>query len=287
MTYKDNFVVEVKCNGKILRMKDGVVSLPFGSEYSIFLKNLNSRKASVKVQIDGEDVLGYNTLILDPNSSTELQGVLNGSTVYNKFKFIQKTKQIQEHRGDKIDDGMIRVEFAFEKPKPETRQIITERHIHHHNYDYHHWFPRFGSYTYCGGTINSGNSAKEGLTGEVTYSSSMGNVQASNTGGEEVGSVNAFHSNVEMESLGVESLGQPLDDEGITVKGSRCRQLFVYGSIGELEQSKVIIINLRGFGNSGVSVEKPITVKTKLPCPTCGTKSKSSFDFCPACGTKL
>ena len=120
MTHKDYFIVEVKYQGKILRMKDGAFYLPFWSEYSIFLKNLNSRRASVKVHVDGQDALDYSSLILEPNTSTELQGFLSGTVARNRFKFIQKTKQIQEHRGDRIDDGMIRVEFAFEKPKPES-----------------------------------------------------------------------------------------------------------------------------------------------------------------------
>ena len=112
MTYKDQFVVEVKCRGKILRVKDDAVHLPFGSEYSLYLKNLNSRRASVTISIDGQDVLDNQSLILEPNSSTELEGFLRGTTAKNRFKFINKTKEIQEHRGDKIDDGIIRVEFA-------------------------------------------------------------------------------------------------------------------------------------------------------------------------------
>jgi len=107
MTYKNYFVVEVKSKGKILRVKNGVISLPFGSEYSIFLKNLNSRRASVKVHVDGQDILDCHSLILEPNSGTELEGFLNGTVARNKFKFIQKTKEIQDHRGDKIDDGII------------------------------------------------------------------------------------------------------------------------------------------------------------------------------------
>lgn len=301
MTYKDNFVVEVKCNGKILRMKDGAVYLPFGSEYSIFLKNLNSRKASVKVHVDGQDVLDYSSLILDPNSSTELQGFMSGTVARNKFKFIHKTKEIQEHRGDRADDGMIRVEFAFEKAKPEKRQIITERNEHHHHYhhDYYHWWPRWTHFSYSSGLVgSSGDSsgdATDGISGDVTYTASMNsNIQSSNSGEQDdvlksaKGEINAFCSNVQMDSLGVESLGQPLDDEGITVKGSECHQSFRYGSIGELEQSQVIVINLKGFiGSSSTIVEKPVTVKDKLTCSSCGTKSKSSFKFCPNCGTFL
>ncbi len=47
MTYKENFVLVVKCKGEILRERDGIVTLPFGSEYSILMKNLDHRRALV------------------------------------------------------------------------------------------------------------------------------------------------------------------------------------------------------------------------------------------------
>jgi hypothetical protein len=270
MTYKDRFVVEVKCGGKILRVKDGVVYLPFGSEYSIYLKNLNSKRASVNVSIDGSDVLDNHSLILDANESSELKGFLNGTTAKNRFKFIQKTKEIQEHRGDKIDDGLIRVEFAFEKPQ---KTIIHEHH-HHHNYynsDPFHW-----NY---GGTF-TGNSS-DSIYRSVENS---GDVRGMN-----LNSVTAeSKSPVTFDSLGVApENSQPLVDEGITVKGSEINQQFRYSAIGELEESEVIIISLKGETQSNKIVQQPIMVKTKIQCSTCGRKSNSSAKFCSNCGTFL
>jgi len=285
MTYKDQFVVEIRSNNKILRMRDDFVYLPFGSEYSIYLKNLSSRRASVKIHVDGQDVLDYSSLILDPNSSTELEGFLSGTVARNKFKFIKKTKEIQEHRGDKIDDGMIRVEFAYEKAKP-IRKIILEDHEHHHHHchDYYHWWPQW--------TINGVYGTAEGLSRDsVTYTSSMGamNIQANNSMGEaSEGEVRACFSNVVQDSLGVESLGQPLADEGITVKGSEIHQQFRYGSIGELDPSEVIIIRMKGIDDTtSAPVQAPLTVQTKLTCSSCGRTFKSSYKYCPNCGTYL
>ncbi len=286
MTYKDNFVAEVKCNGKILRIRDGAVHLPYGSEYTLLLKNLNSRKASINIHIDGQDVLNYSSLILEPNSSTELEGFLNGTVARNRFKFIHKTKQIQDHRGDKIDDGLIRVEFAFEKPQPETvtKTIIHEYHDHYHrrprpyyHWNYGNWFNGGSGEVYgstAGNQASFTNSAGDGLDG----------IKAENCAkGMRGQSVNMVQSS----SLGVESLGQPLDDEGITVKGSECHQSFRYGIIGDLEQAQVITIQLKGMSGGGTQVQQPVTVATKLQCPTCGIKSKSSFKYCPSCGTYL
>jgi hypothetical protein len=248
----------------------------------------------VRVHIDGQDVLDYSSLILDPNSSSELKGFLSGTVAKNRFKFIHKTKQIQEHRGDKIDDGLIRVEFAFEKPAPEVikKTIIHEHHDHHYDYYHHHprpfyhwnygdWFSgdsqvRYGSSVGDGDQTSFTNSAGDGLDGIKAENCARGiNEQSVN--------VNMVQSS----SLGVESLGQPLDDEGITVKGSECHQSFRYGMIGELEQSQVITIQLKGMSGGGVQVQQPLSVNTKLQCMTCGTKSKSSFKYCPSCGTYL
>jgi len=262
MTYKENFVVELKCNGKIMRVKDGVVYLPYGSEYTLLLKNLNSRKASVKIHIDGQDVLDYSSLILEANSSTELKGFLNGSVAKNHFKFIHKTRKIQEHRGDKIDDGLIRVEFAFEKVQPKIlkRSVI---------YDNNSWF--------------DADTTVYKTIAQPMVSNNASNFVKGSIDGKIRGISNDFH----VDYLGIESIGQPLDDEGITVKGSECNQSFRYGMIGETEQSNVITIQLKGMTGSGTQVKQPITVNKKLECYICGTKSKSSFKYCPVCGTFL
>jgi ribosomal protein L40E len=117
MMYRENFVAVIKCNGSILREgSGGVVRLPFGSNYSILLKNKHARKASVSIEVDGEDVLNGNTLIVGPNESTEIKGFMRDMSNTNRFKFINKTKQIQEHRGDRVDDGLVRISYRFEKP---------------------------------------------------------------------------------------------------------------------------------------------------------------------------
>ena len=280
MTFKDQFVVEVKCRGKILRVQDDVVHLPFGSEYSLYLKNLNSRKASVKISIDGEDVLDYQSLILQPNSSTELEGFLRGTSAKNRFKFINKTKEIQDHRGDKVDDGIVRVEFAYEKAEPIRKVILEHDHVYHDHYhwNYNNWFDG-NSETIYGGTSVRSTPTMKGMSGEPV-------AKASNVAMDSLGDSRPVHA-FNLSSLGAESLGQPLDDEGITVKGSECDQSFRYGTIGALEQAEVIIIRLKGITHNNAPVQAPITVKTKLTCLTCGKTSKSSAKFCDNCGTFL
>lgn len=250
MAYRNNFAVAIKHNGKILRESNDVVSLPFGSEYSVYMKNKNSRRAVVKVEIDGVDVIDGNSIIVEPNSSLELKGFMKGSVVKNRFRFIEKTDRIQRYRGNRIDDGLVRIEYWFEKPP--------------HNIVYHNPV-KFKSRTSTDSVPTYWGLNHNTTSTNITYGASMGNCFC------------------------------PDDEEGITVKGSRTRQDFTYGSVGELENySTVIILKLRGRNKTiksptskGKIVRKPITVKTKLQCEICGIRSKSSARYCRHCGTYL
>lgn len=279
MMYKERFIAVIKHKGKVLRERSGVVRLPFGSEYSLMLKNLEPRKAVVNVNIDGEDILDGHSLIVQPNSEMELKGIMDGMSARNRFKFIRKTKEIANHRGDRLDDGIVRVEFKFEK-KRVTEIVDTKVTLPYIIYDYKYRCPWCGNWP-C--TCPNWWSSSNTYTCYFTNNGGSGNLSCdSNTKGL---SSNCSINNM---SFTTGDLGAPLDDEGITVKGSKIKQDFVYGSTEELEESSsVIVIRLRGSKSNGTVVEKPITVKSKLECPTCGKKSKSTERFCGNCGTYL
>lgn len=119
MMYRNNFVVVIKHKGKILRESNsGVVRLPFGSDYSILLKNKDSRRAVADVEIDDKKVA--TGLIVPGNESVELKGSLEDLRVDNCFRFIQKTKKVRQFRGDRVGDGLVRVEYKFERYEPEV-----------------------------------------------------------------------------------------------------------------------------------------------------------------------
>jgi hypothetical protein len=112
--YNNSLAVAVKNKGNVLREDGNKVFIPFGEEYSVLIKNLNTKKALVNVEIDGREAISG--LIVDANSSTELERFFQDNlNKGNKFKFIEKTKEIEDFRGNKVDDGLIRVEFQFEK----------------------------------------------------------------------------------------------------------------------------------------------------------------------------
>lgn len=259
--YKDNLVVIIKHNNKVLRERGDKVILPFGSEYSIFVKNLNSRKVSVNISIDGEDVLDSNSILIEANSSMELDGFMKGMSAKNRFRFINKTKQISDYRGDKADDGLIRVEFAYEKVNNLVSWPITYSFHSHNGTD-------ISDSTLYGDDVGYTSCGKFG--GSYGFSGKKLGLHCSN---------NISLSDV----VGM----SPEIDEGITVKGEEIDQEFVYGHIGELESSQVMVIHLCGEKTNGTAVSKPVTVKTRLRCKTCGTLSRSHAKFCSNCGTFL
>lgn len=264
MMYQNNFVSVIKCKGKVLREDNkGIVRLPFGSEYTILLKNKDSRKAVVNVEIDDESVA--DGIIVGSNKTVELKGSLNGLKVRNRFKFIQKTKEIQDYRGDRLGDGLVRIEYTFEKKVEEPVWYYTPPVITWPEWpDNDKWRPRKCSTSAPHTTYDAP------ITGDCVYT-------CSNNPSGLVGT-----------SIVSECSALPKSDEGITVKGSKTKQDFVYGYTNVLEsQSSVIILHLRGLTKKCFEVKKAITVKTKLKCPTCGRKSKSSMQYCGGCGTYL
>jgi len=292
MVYNQKFVAVVKCNGKVLRERDDVVSLPFGSEYSLLFKNLDSRRVNVDASIDGRDVFYGHSLIINPNEEVEIKGFLTGSSVRNRFKFIQKTEKIQEYRGDKIDDGIIRIEFAYEKVYKKKTIIHEEHHHHHHHSDYfYHYYPPVMTRESLIDHWNSndGTSASPSVT-FTSYSSNSGEPRA--TSNVTMDSLGDIGHNVKSAIRGISDnvamySSVPTQEEGITVEGSRVSQDFSYGQIGELEASEVIVLRMVGISSNGETISAPLTTKKKLICKTCGTSSKSNARFCSECGTSL
>lgn len=253
--YKENFITVVKNNNKILREDSGKVLLPFGAEYSILMKNKNSSKVVVDVEVDGKNVLDGHSLIIEPGRSLDLKGFMKGTTVTNKFKFINKTEQIANYRGDRIDDGLIGVKFRFEKVK-DIVQNVSYTYYPYHSTEW--WAPKCYSY------------------------------DTSNVIGSSFSACNYVNTNDCVSGLATKAKSRNVNlDEGITVKGSKVKQDFVIGFVNDLGPTHAINILLRGYNQKGNIVNLPITTRNKLVCSTCGKKSKSSVKFCSNCGTYL
>ena len=65
MMYNNKLAVALKANGKVLREQKDKVYVPFGTEYTILIKNLNTVRASFTIEIDGQDATQNVSLIIN------------------------------------------------------------------------------------------------------------------------------------------------------------------------------------------------------------------------------
>ena len=300
--YQDKLAVAIKSNGKILRETKDLVKLPFGSEFSVFVKNLNSRRAKFSLHIDGTDALDGTKIIVDANSEVEIKRFIRNGNMEegNAFKFIERTQAIEDGpRGIKVDDGVVRVEFWFEQELPEVKTQYI-------NTVWNNPYP-----TRLGGYWNGDSKIYGPIIGQVgpqsaTYSATSANARGvdfskgENTRAQAASAINKYcaDNNISTQADAVhdgaatmdwmdQELSRSVNDVGITVPGSKVQQTFTttYGFRAEA-QSHVIVLRLAGFvGN--VQVTEAITVKHKPECITCGRKNKALSNFCTACGTAL
>ena len=282
MAHSQGFITVIKCRGKILREKDGVIYLPFDENYSIYMKNLRTKKVLVKISIDGDLAA---SLIIKGNSEVNLKRFVDDNLKKGpRFKFIQKTSENIEKIGDSIEDGIIRLEYRFEKDKPEVREIkeiITQT-------DYQPWryrpyvrpyvpsppppWPWFPPY-WCESTWSSNN----------IYCCS----NSSSKKGDLIGTSNTPLEEREFGDLSLENASSPEDNEGKTVRGKTSKQKFNYGFIGDLEKnSHTITFQLKGFFEDK-KIKEPVTTKKKLRCSKCGFLNKSTMNNCGMCGHRL
>jgi len=275
MMYNQKFVVAVKVGGQVLRENGDQVTLPWSSEYALFLKNLGGQRASVSVSIDGQDALGGHQLIVDAGRSIDLERFIADSlTEGRRFKFIERTTEIEQHRGIEAEDGLIRVSFRFEQQVPLWfNNVIPCGNSYH--------YPKGGTFRGMGHT-DGGLGASINCSDTFGATAFLGSVSATACATNVIPDCATFAS----ASCEVKTAAQ-LNDVGITVEGSKSSQQFHHGAIGVLEaQEHVIVLKLRG-GTVSAPVAKPITVKTKKECSSCGRKFASTFEYCNKDGTFL
>lgn len=279
----NKLAVAIKHNGKILRETKDIVHLPFGSEFSVLVKNLNSRRVKFTLHIDGTDALDGTEIIVNANSETELKRFIRNGNMNegNAFKFIERTAAIEDGpRGIKIDDGIVRVEFWFEQEHAEIKEkyIYHEKHYYRDYYHPRYWWegPTYGTCNAVGnGSIADERSIKLGAVAQTL---------------NQVAPQAVFSATASAESTLADtpvSKSAHVNDVGITVPGSKVEQKFttVYGFDAEVNSHTII---LRLVGKSGdVEVKEAVTVHTKQKCSTCGKVNKASSKFCSDCGTSL
>lgn len=265
MMYNSKLVAAIKVNGKVLRELKETVQLPFGEEYSIFLKNLNSVRVSIKISIDGKDMLDGDTLILLPHQELDLKRSLNGNNnVGNAFKFIERTEGIEKVKGIGAEDGLIQIEYQFEK-------VINLGHITH--------WPQVTTPQWPVNPLPYQQTPWPGpYTAHYEYLPNVTRRIIPNVGA---------NGTTLCSTESTATATSASNDVGITVPGSIIEQKFQQVSNFTLEQEKhVMILKLVGV-IEGQTVKKALNVKDKIQCVTCEKMNKATNLFCGECGTSL
>lgn len=295
MMYHNKLAIAVKSNGKVLReFNKDTVYVPFGSEYTILIKNLNTVRVQVRVEIDGTDATEGTWLVVNPNSEMELTRFIKNGNLNqgNRFKFIERTASIESGpRGAKVEDGLIRVEYQFERvtqpsitywPSPREQWVKKEYWEKEYVYD---WSNAQVSKTALVGSALRGislNAAGAAAASSASFSASLpSEVQSfAATASSAVAPQNATLTTT-LDSM-------PVNDVGITVPGSISDQKFhTVSSFLTESTTHVMVIKLLGETAQGKQVKKPVTVKAKPTCTTCGRVNKANAKFCTECGTSL
>jgi hypothetical protein len=299
MMYKNNLTAAIKVKGKVLRENKDEVSLPFGSEYTVAIRNLNSVRALVKVSVDGTDATDGNWLIIPANSSIELERFIRNSNFNsgNRFKFIERTAAVENGpRGIKAEDGLIRIEYKFEIP-----QTVYA------TYNPSYTYATYNS-DYCGTGWNSvvttttgapiGGSITTPLTpaAAATPTTRVGKGSPLRTRGvvdtglnkkAQDRSLNFCQQSMSADYANVNNVTTSTNTAGVTVAGSVSNQKFTSGEYFPSEAtSHVIVLKLIGEVQ-GVKFERPVTVQQKRICNVCGKSNKGYNQFCGRCGSSL
>lgn len=267
MMYESKFVAAIKSNGKVLREFDkDKVYLKFGSEYSILLKNLENRRAVAKIFIDGQEV-SNGGFVIDAKREVEIERFVKDLSQGNRFKFIEKTAGIEAHRGNKIEDGLIRIEFEFE------RVYVPS------------WTP--DKVYYRGGPAYGELYSKGMRTGDTLDCHMIGAASGSQLSNMTLNST-CVKSTLRSPGCDVRMRdnSQVTNDAGITVPGSISDQKFTetYCYTDGIKHTMLFVL----LGSAdGEPVQAPVTVKAKPKCITCGKVNKAGSKFCAECGTAL
>jgi hypothetical protein len=271
MMYESKMAAAIKVKGKVLREFKDTVYVPFGSEYSILLKNLHTTRAVVNVFIDGDNMVPGG-IILNAGQEVDLErSIKNGNlNEGNKFKFIERSGAVEQHRGIELEDGLVKVEFQFEQPSRPITWTST---------------PSWGG-VYASGASGSSYNVN-GVMRSVDFSAGEA-MKASATSATDATLKSMNISNTSQVHDGMATMDwMPANDVGITVPGSKSEQKFVTAHVGVLETTKHSMV-FRILGDNGqTKVTKPVTVAHKPKCVTCGKQNKAHAKFCQECGTAL
>lgn len=259
MVYSNKFVLCVLVNKvPCEELANGVVKLPFGTEYELRFRNKHNRRAVVKFFIDGENVSG-NGYIIPANDYVDIKRHHDLDRAF-KFVSLDSPDAIDHGKNGPNDDkvkGTIEARFYLEKEKPAVQEI----HHHHHHYPRPRPQPIWPirpyspyDYTICHTGVDNAKS-----TMRCTNMAGGGRTSSMNL------SALAGAESCDMaQNMSVGSFAAPLQD-GCTVEGTITGQTFSTQYIDTESEATVLKLFLQGYE---VAVETPVVSPAKPARPT-------------------
>lgn len=249
--YSEKLAIAVKCDGKVLREFGDKVYLPFGSEYTLLIKNLHTQRAVVNISIDGTTATAQG-LVVEPGKEFELERFIQSFEKGNRFKFIERTAEVSKHRGNKLEDGLVVVEFRYEA-EPMLTAVAPD--------ELPEWMYKRSPKLYKSAPASTTTSHTKGVMDWAPTMDRCCEREIKTSGGNLIST--DCHNEV-----------------GITVPGSISEQKFHSVMIGKLEAQKhSMVIHLIGMTEDNQKVAAAVSVKAKPKCVTCGKTNKATASF--------
>lgn len=286
MVYSNKFVVCVLVNGQVQQEKaDGVVPLPFNTEYTLRFRNKHNMRAVVKFTLDGENVSG-DGYVIPANHYIDIKRHSNKDV---GFKFVSTdSPDAVDHgkNGPNIDGskGLIEAKFFLEKEEPVYKQFsaiwndqLPKEGPTLPNLDGDGIDRRKTHYFRGGATKNCSPSIKKSKS--TRSKNARSNVQHTNKTIPP-----KFNVADSLESMPVsEPFASNTDlQNGVTVEGNSTGQKFTPVYIKLEETFTMIRVVLKGFEGEFVK-----NIGSDY-CGKCGQKkSRDNDKFCGKCGTRL
>lgn len=295
--YGNKLAAAIKVNGRVLKEFKDTVYVKFGSEYSVYMKNLNTTRALVNVFIDGTNITPGG-LVINAGQEVDLQrSIANGNlTEGNSLKFIERTGAVENHRGIKLEDGIVRIEYQFEMPRMSISIADTfwkdeswKQKIGGHPYTSGGHYGDLVNNTYGTAGAMSRSVNVNGMLRSADYSSGETmKAQATSAATEYFATNNIVAQSAVHDGMATMDSYVPKNDIGITVPGSKSTQSFTTTYMNAMEPEKhTIVLKLLGETLDNKPVLQPVTTKHKPKCVTCGKQNKATAKFCTECGTAL
>lgn len=235
--YLNSFVVCVIANGKIQKESTtGTCSIPFGSEYTIRLRNKNSRRAVCVLSIDGKNV-SEDGFVIEAKSFIDIERPADSSA---RFKLVELDSEEAHDQGlnahqARPHHGLIQANFSLEKEYEPVKVVHVPYPVP---------YPPISWEIQYGGPLNDnirGPLKSHVLRGNpMTRSSSVNNVTTGTTN-----SAYNLSGDLSFTKTSVNT------SAGVTVEGSQSNQRFREVHFESDGVWTLISLRLLGYSNAG------------------------------------